>query len=147
MLFMEAYGLKVFKCSHNSLAIFQHQSLLHRCKILEWKRCFKTGYPIGTVRLENPISRVEVLKLIFMGTEKEVIDGINVNFPDTSNNNEWYSFLELLSKMVLWEGYPDGSFKPTQVNRSEFLKMLLVTASRSESMNVSVDPVVTENPL
>lgn len=106
-----------------------------------------TGYPDGTVRLENPISRVEVLKLIFMGTEKEVIDGINVNFPDTSNN-EWYApFLGTAFQDGIVEGYPDGSFKPTQgVNRSEFLKMLLVTASRSESMNVSVDPVVTENP-
>lgn len=99
------------------------------------------GYPDQTFRPENPVSRVEALKLIYAGLDLEVIEGVDLSFPDTSSS-EWYSpYIAAAQKAGIVKGYPDGSFKPTnEVNRVEFIKMLV------EAMGIDVDPVVIGDP-
>lgn len=101
-----------------------------------------TGYPDGTFQPDREVSRVEALKMIFSGLDLEIVAGRTVSFKDTAVSGEWYSdFLATAADRGVVQGYPDGNFKPTQgVNRVEFLKMLFA------SMNLSVDPVVLENP-
>lgn len=99
------------------------------------------GYPDGSFKPENTVSRVEGLKFIFSGLDQPVKDGLISRFSDT-RSGEWYSdYLATAYSLSVVQGYPDGSFKPTQgVNRVEFLKMLFAT------VDVSVDPVVSEDP-
>ncbi len=99
------------------------------------------GYPDGTFQPARTVSRVEALKFIFSGLEEPTNTKVKASFKDTSMK-EWYSpYLATASSLGVVEGYPDGSFKPTQgVNRVEFLKMLFST------VNVTVDPVVGDEP-
>ncbi len=111
------------------------------------KKEIMNGYPDGTAQLEKPISRVEVLKLIFNGVDQKLEDGLDVKFNDTSKH-AWYSdYLATGYAQGIVEGYPDGSFKPSQsVSRVEFLKMLLVAGNKSGTMNLDLDPVVKDLP-
>lgn len=101
------------------------------------------GYPDGTFKPDQPVNRVEALKIIILGS------GIGVppvfgtaGFSDTGAK-EWYApMLNRAVDLKIVQGYPDGSFKPSQtVNLVENLKMLLNTN------NVDVSSLnVTENP-
>ncbi len=99
------------------------------------------GYPDGTFKPDNTVSRVEALKFIFSGLDQNITDGLTVSYSDT-RNDQWYSaILATATSVGVVEGYGDGSFKPTQgVNRVEFLKMIFAT------INIDIDPVVTEDP-
>jgi hypothetical protein len=84
------------------------------------------GYPDGSFRPDNVVSRVEALKFIFEGIEEENLEDGDLTFSDTENG-QWYGkYLNTAYNLGIVEGYPDGSFRPTNtVNRVEFLKMLL----------------------
>ncbi len=101
-----------------------------------------SGYPDGTFQPDREVSRIEALKMIFSGFDLDLVLGRTVSFKDTAESGEWYSdYLATAADKGVVQGYPDGSFKPTQgVNRVEFLKMLFT------SMDISVDPVVIEDP-
>lgn len=99
------------------------------------------GYPDGTFKPDNTVSRIEALKFIFSGLDQKVLSGLSANFNDTQNG-QWYSdYLATAYSLGVVQGYSDGTFKPTQgVNRVEFLKMVF------SIVDISVDPVVIENP-
>jgi len=101
-----------------------------------------TGYPDGTFKPENDVSRIEALKMIFSGMDLPLVLGRTVDFSDTAGSGEWYSdYLATAANMGVVQGYSDGSFKPSQgVNRVEFLKMIFA------SMDISIDPVVIDDP-
>lgn len=88
------------------------------------------GYPDGTFKPDQPVNRVEALKIISLGAKIEVPESstVNLTFNDIKNG-EWY--IKYLSKAVelnIVQGYTDGTFKPTQtVNLVENLKMLINT--------------------
>lgn len=98
------------------------------------------GYPDFSFQPEKPVSRVEALKLIFEGLGKQVVTGVNLKFKDTESNT-WYSnYVATAQKLNIVNGYPDGTFKPTQeVNRVELLKMIL------NALEAEVDPLVIKN--
>ncbi len=100
------------------------------------------GYPDGSFQPLRTVSRVESLKFIFAGLDQTLSPGLKASYKDT-DNDQWYSsYLANASQRDIVEGYPDGTFKPSQgVNRVEFLKMLFSTVE-----NISVDPIVKENP-
>lgn len=93
------------------------------------------GYPDGSFKPDQPINRVEALKLIMEITEIKNGQVASAQFSDTENN-AWYS--GYLNRAVFQEivaGYPDGTFKPSQtVNLVEFLKILI----NSEKFDLSV---------
>ncbi len=82
------------------------------------------GYPDGTFKPNNTVSRVEALKFIFEGI-KETISSGNIPFSDVSNS-EWYGdYLYTAYSEGVVSGYPDGTFKPSnKVNKAEFYKIL-----------------------
>ena len=100
------------------------------------------GYPDGSFKPENTVSRVEALKFIFSGLDQDVQSGLSARFNDTSMT-DWYSdYLATAYSLGVVQGYNDGSFKPTQgVNRVEFLKMMFSVVDE-----ISIDPVVMEDP-
>lgn len=95
------------------------------------------GYPDGTFKPENSVSRVEVIKFILEGIDADLLASRGLKFKDTKDT-EWYaSYLYTAMQNGIIDGYPDGSFKPTySVNKVEFLKMLI------EAMNIDVSPNV-----
>lgn len=95
------------------------------------------GYPDGTFKPDNTISRVEVIKFILEGIDADLKYARSLNFSDT-DRNEWYAgYLYTATENGVVEGYPDGTFKPlNSVKKVEFLKMLI------ESMNIDVNPNV-----
>jgi len=70
-----------------------------------------TGYPDGTFRPDNPITRAEFLTLMtkFMDVEPSFA---NSPFPDLSRDHWGYGFV-MAGVLEGWiVGYPDGTFRP-----------------------------------
>ncbi|MFA5788573.1 MAG: S-layer homology domain-containing protein [Candidatus Gracilibacteria bacterium] len=138
------YGTKVIESSTLESRLFNDISEVHEfytaVSYLVQKGTVQ-GYPDGTFKPDNTVSRVEALKFIFSGLDQNVSTGLTAHYSDTQSG-EWYSdYLATASSIGVVQGYSDGSFKPTQgVNRVEFLKMIFST------VDVSIDPVVTEDP-
>jgi len=97
-----------------------------------------SGYPDGTFKSENVVSRVEALKFILLGVNKKLQTVGRLPFKDT-NANQWYgNYVATAYNNSIVGGYPDLTFKPgNTVNRAEFLKMLLL------AMKVKVDTKIT----
>ncbi|MFC1751126.1 S-layer homology domain-containing protein, partial [Pseudomonadota bacterium] len=83
------------------------------------------GYPDGTFQADKTVSRVEFLKLALLSSKIEMDNYIPTGFPDI-DENAWYAqYVRKAASMGWVEGYPDGTFKPTQgVNKAEALKMI-----------------------
>lgn len=98
------------------------------------------GYPDGSFKPDNVVSRVEALKFILKGVNKTLQTVGRLPFKDT-NSNQWYAnYVATAYNNSIVSGYSDLTFKPAKtVNRAEFLKMLLL------AMNVQVDAHVTQD--
>ena len=96
------------------------------------------GYPDGSFKPDNVVSRVEALKFILKGVNKTIQQVGRLPFKDT-NSNQWYAnYVATAYNNSIVSGYSDLTFKPAKtVTRAEFLKMLLL------AMNVKVDAKVT----
>jgi amicyanin len=107
------------------------------------KRGVISGYPDGTFKPNQVVNRVEALKIILLGSKINTATSTKTaNFNDISAQ-EWYApYLNKAVELKFVQGYPDGSFKPTQtVNLVENLKMLLL------AKNVDLSKItVNENP-
>lgn len=87
-----------------------------------------SGYPDNTFRPEQPLNRVEALKLVFEVAAIAMNNGVaKAQFSDTEEM-AWYSgYLNKAVYLEIVSGYADGTFRPDQaVNLVEFLKMLLL---------------------
>lgn len=102
-----------------------------------------SGYPDGTFKPDQAVNRVEALKIILLGSGISVPESsTKLTFSDTVSA-EWYAkYLIKAADLKIVQGYPDGSFRPTQtVNLAENLKMLINTKNIDlTSLNVNQDP-------
>ncbi len=123
----------LFKDVDTDSEAFKAVSFLKKYKVL-------AGYPDGTFKPANIVSRVEALKFVLEASQATLTASANLPFKDTSST-EWYStYVATAYKSQIIDGYPDKSFKPSNsVNRAEFLKMLLT------SMKFKVNPYVTRD--
>jgi murein DD-endopeptidase MepM/ murein hydrolase activator NlpD len=87
------------------------------------------GYPDGSFKPAQTVSRVEALKMILGGLDITLSPTADLSFPD-ADNNQWYSpYVGRAVKLAIVAGYPDGTFGPAKtVNRAEYLKMLVNSA-------------------
>jgi rare lipoprotein A (peptidoglycan hydrolase)/uncharacterized protein YkwD len=87
------------------------------------------GYEDGTFKPTQKVNRAEALKIILLGSQKEIPEPHTpLPFPDTGSG-AWYTpYIATGLSLGIVQGYPDGTFKPEQtVNKVESLKMLLKT--------------------
>lgn len=88
------------------------------------------GYTDGTFRPDQEANRAEALKIILLASSVSVEDvflGLNV-FPDVSPEDWHYPYIKTAKELDYVEGYPDGYFKPEQIqNIAETLKLILLT--------------------
>jgi len=108
------------------------------------------GYPDGTFKPEQAVNRVEALKIITLGAGLEPLpmqpgmDATIVDFSDIDQSQWYMPYLNRAVENSIVNGYPDGTFKPTQtVNLVENLKILLLANSiDTANLNVTQDPYV-----
>lgn len=97
------------------------------------------GYGDNTFKPDQPVNRVEALKIIMKGSNISVPETCNSSsFPDISIGDWYCPYIEKAKSMGILSGYPDGTFKPSNtLNKVENLKILL-NANGFESTNVTV---------
>jgi murein DD-endopeptidase MepM/ murein hydrolase activator NlpD len=99
------------------------------------------GYPDGSFKPANVVSRVEALKFILNGAKARLITDVKLPFKDTDKDGWYIDFVATGYSKGIIKGYPDGSFKPANtVNKVEFLKMLL------SAMEIQFNPVAIRDP-
>lgn len=91
------------------------------------------GYPDGSVRADNNITRAEAVTIFFRlidNDDKEV--PITGSFADVEGG-KWYSQpIAFMARMGIVNGYPNGTFRPDQpITRAEFAKV----AARFDSLD------------
>lgn len=95
-------------------------------------------YEDWSFKPEKTVSRVEAVKMIFAWLKIWTENAKQLTFSDTTNN-AWYSpfvWAALEKWIVKW--YDDWSFKPSkEVNRSEYYKILLLSAEINPSVPIS----------
>lgn len=82
------------------------------------------GYPDGTIRPDNSITRAEVATIFFRLMEES---SRNANWSQTNSFsdvslNQWFNnAISTIEKAKIVNGYPDGSFRPNdKITRAEF---------------------------
>lgn len=99
------------------------------------------GYPDGTFRPQNEINRAEFLKIILEGSGVPSNVITPTPFPDV-DHTAWYAPFVKKAYAEGWiEGYPDGTFKPSQrINKVEAIKIL------GEVQNWQLPSVILQAP-
>jgi len=72
------------------------------------------GYPDGTFRPENPVTRAEFAKMALLTLGFSPENPENPAFPDVPKTEWYYQYVEGAVKHGLVKGYPDGNFKPEE---------------------------------
>lgn len=100
-----------------------------------------SGYPDETFKPDNSVNRAEVLKIILQGSELDVPEDFGASeFPDVDETAWFARFVMKAKQLGIVKGDDaDGNFAPArQVNKAEFLKMLLVANQiKAETMQAS----------
>lgn len=99
------------------------------------------GYPDGSFQPDRCVNRVEMLKMLFLANETELYSQEGTagshyydDFFSDTDTDEWYwPYLDTALRNGVVEGYPDGTFKPSQcVNRVEAVKMSVLEFNNSQ---------------
>lgn len=88
------------------------------------------GYDDGTFKPEKSINRVEALKILLEGAKVAIDNSEDAKalFSDTGVKEWYYKYVKTGKALAVIKGNPDGTFAPArQVNKVEFLKMMLLT--------------------
>jgi len=102
-----------------------------------------SGYPDGSFKPDQSVNRVEALKIILNSAQiNSSSSNVVASFSDIDTTQWYMPFLNKAVELKIVQGYPDGSFKPTQtVNLAENLKMLLnARGVDTVSIVVTTDP-------
>ena len=95
-----------------------------------------TGYPDGTFRPENPITRSEcaaVLYRVLLQMDTDIAPTTTASRFRDVTSSQWYSTaVSTLSSLGILNGYTDGTFRPNQfMSRAEFTASVLRLAGIS----------------
>ena len=87
-----------------------------------------SGYSDGTFQPDRTVSRAELLKIILLGTGKNVDASKKADFPDVPESAWYTSYVAEAKDQGVVGGYSDGTFQPDKVvNKTEALKIILET--------------------
>jgi len=103
-----------------------------------------SGYPDGSVRPDNSITRAEAATIFF----RLIVDAnknapLTVNFNDVDTGDWYYQAVAYLRLHNIITGYPDGSFRPNApISRAEFASI----ASRFDNLAADVPNIFPDVP-
>jgi len=94
------------------------------------KQLIIKGYLDNTFHPNQPISRIETLKIIFEAADikpEDVNTILEPHFNDIDSTHWGYSYLKSAYSLGIVQGYIDGSFRPNQnVTRAEIAKITIM---------------------
>ncbi|MBR3280890.1 MAG: S-layer homology domain-containing protein [Clostridia bacterium] len=84
-----------------------------------------TGYPDGTFKPSNNITRAEITKIIIKAFDIELVDSGETNFKDIDPNKWYASYVNTGVKNRFIVGYEDNTFRPDEnVSYAELVTMI-----------------------
>jgi len=102
------------------------------------------GNPDGTFAPDRAVNRAEALKMILNTSKITWSDADSTSFPDVSSDAWFAKIVSKANKLGIVNGNPDGTFSPgRQVNKAEFLKMLLLATKADLSHHQNLDSGVS----
>ncbi len=85
-----------------------------------------SGFPDGTFRLEDNVTRAQIVKMIVTALKKDDFGGAGIVFPDVSKNHWAKDFIECSVFEGIVNGFPDGTFRPEDsVTKFQAIKMVI----------------------
>jgi murein DD-endopeptidase MepM/ murein hydrolase activator NlpD len=98
------------------------------------------GYPDGTFKPNNTVTRAEALKFVLEG----INSGMEIStlpFKDVADSDWYYKYVSTALLRNIVGGYSDGSFRGSNpVTRAEFLKILFTAMDVNLPSKVKKDP-------
>lgn len=90
------------------------------------------GYPDGTFRPDQDITRSEVAKVLALAYEMP-LDITSHSFSDVEEGIWYYAHVQACAEYEVINGYPDGTFQPNaSITRNEAVKMVCLAAGLTE---------------
>ena len=112
---------------------------------LENHSAYMVGYPDGTLRPNNHITRAETASVFFRlltQTSRENMQSTINSYPDVNTGDWFMEAVSTLSKGNIFLGYPDGTFNPNgNITRAEFAS---ITARFATSPTVGASTPFTD---
>lgn len=118
-----------FQDSDNPFPDVSTKTLAGKSALELFERGVIKGYPDGTFKGSQEVNRAEAAKFLLEARNQAYAIQLPSNrFPDVITS-EWYAqFVLTAAELGIINGYPDGTFKPTNtIITAEFLKMLSLT--------------------
>ncbi|MCE5280755.1 MAG: S-layer homology domain-containing protein [Deltaproteobacteria bacterium] len=100
------------------------------------------GYPDGTFRPDNPVTRAEFLKIItgVLNYQEKPDSTCYIPYADIAMADWFFSYVIAANQNHLVGGYPDGTFRPNNpITRQEVAKILVKAKGIDETTYVSSD--------
>ncbi|MFC5452107.1 InlB B-repeat-containing protein [Paenibacillus aestuarii] len=100
----------------------------------ETHESYLRGYPDGTFKPDNSITRAEMATILarLLGKGKSTLPA--KSYPDVTNAHWAHSSIEVMWQTGIMKGYDDGQFKPEQsISRGEFAATVLRFLGRAAS--------------
>jgi len=86
-----------------------------------------SGYPDGTFRPNNPVTRSQLCKMIALAQGWPLLDPPTPSFSDVPPGSAFYEYVETARAHAIISGYGDGTFHPYEnALRGQLSKMLYV---------------------
>ena len=86
------------------------------------------GYADGTIKPKSDINRAEFLKIVMLAADEEISAEVLSKdlFPDVSEDDWFYGYVNRASELGYVNGYDDGYFRPEQkINFAEASKIIV----------------------
>jgi hypothetical protein len=92
-----------------------------------------SGYPDGTFRPNNPVTRGQLCKMIVLGRNWPPSDPLIPSFTDVPRGTTFYGYIEAARERLVVSGYVDGTFRPgNSATRGQLAKMLYTALTQAE---------------
>lgn len=110
-----------------------------------------SGYPDGTMKPNNQISRQEAAIMIAKAAKLDISVGADLNFKDAASIADWSrAYIAAMVKANYLNGYPDGTFQPDKsIQRAEaavILNAVIKTAPPEPVKTNTFDKAGTYGP-
>jgi len=103
---------------------------------------FIAGYPDGTFRPDNPVTRAEFLKILISVLGMVPVYGEESQFSDVTPDDWFFSYVMAAVAAGIVSGYPDGTFRPNAPITREESSKIVVKAQGLDEKKVDVTSVL-----